>query len=120
MVAQRCLMETSGILKKEAVVGLFTWTPRLGIIAMKVMGQDQIVGVYPQYDYARCLRYALSLPITTATVGMPKKEHLKLNLKVVRDFKPYSPEEMQEIKRQASGEIKISFRNFMAGHDDVA
>ena len=92
----------------------------LGIIAMKVMGQDQIVGVYPQYDYARCLRYALSLPITSATVGMPKKEHLKLNLKVVRDFKPYSPEEMQEIKRQAAGEIKISLRNFMAGHDDAA
>jgi predicted aldo/keto reductase-like oxidoreductase len=92
----------------------------LGIIAMKVMGQDTIVGVYPQYDYATCLRYALSLPITSATVGMPKKEHLKLNLEVVRDFKPYSPEEMQEIKRQAAGEIKTSFRNFMAGHDDLA
>ena len=91
----------------------------LGIIAMKVMGQDQIVGVYPQFDYARCLRYALSLPITTATVGMPKAEHLSLNLEVVRRFKPYPPEKMLEIKRQAAGEIKTSFRSFMAGHQDV-
>ena len=43
-----------------------------------------------------------------------------MNLEVVRNFKPYSPEEMQEIKRQAAGGIKTSFRNFMAGHDDVA
>ena len=43
-----------------------------------------------------------------------------MNLEVVRDFKPYSPEEMQEIKLQAAGEIKTSFRNFMAGHHDVA
>jgi len=92
----------------------------LGIIAMKVMGQDQIVGAYPRYDYAKCLRYALSLPVSSATVGMPKVEHLPLNLEVVRDFKPYTPEEMQQIKRQAAGEIKTSFRNFMAGHQDLA
>ena len=51
---------------------------------------------------------------------MPKTEHLPLTLEVVRDFKPFSPEEMQRIKRQAAGEIKTSFRNFMAGHEDLA
>jgi uncharacterized protein len=92
----------------------------LGIIAMKVMGQDQIVGAYPQFDYAKCLRYALSLPVSSATVGMPKAEHLALNLEAVREFKPFSHPEMQEIKQQAAGEIKTSFRSFMDGHEDVA
>ena len=87
---------------------------------MKVMGQDQIVGKYDRFDYATCLRYALSLPITSATVGMPRRDHLAANLEVVRNFKPYSKEEMEKIKAEAGQEIKTSFADFMAGHEDVA
>ncbi|HUU26780.1 MAG TPA: aldo/keto reductase [archaeon] len=92
----------------------------LGIIAMKVMGQDEIVGKYPDFDYATCLRYVLSLPVTSATVGMPKSEHLPMNLEVVRNFKPLGKEEMQKIKAKAQEEIRTSFFNFMAGHRDLA
>jgi predicted aldo/keto reductase-like oxidoreductase len=92
----------------------------LGVIAMKVMGQDEIVGKYPKFDYATCLRYVLSLPVSSATVGMPKPEHLRLNLEVVKNFKPFTPEEMLKIKAEAKEEIKTSFRDFMAGHRDVA
>lgn len=92
----------------------------LGIIAMKVMGQDEIVGKYDKFDYATCLRYDLSLPITSATVGMPKREHLEANLEVVKAFKPYSDEQMKKIKAEAGTEIKTSFADFMASHEDVA
>lgn len=92
----------------------------MGIIAMKVMGQDQIVGKYDKFDYATCLRYCLSLPISSATVGMPQPEHLPQNIEVVRNFKPYSDSEREKIKADAAGEIKTSFAEFMAGHRDTA
>jgi len=92
----------------------------LGITAMKVMGQDNIVGKYPEFDAASCLRYSLSLPVTAATVGMPKPEHLRQNLELVRSFKPFSPEQMQALKEKAQGEIQTSFHEFMRCHHDWA
>lgn len=92
----------------------------LGIIAMKVMGQDLIVNKYEKYDYRTCIRYSLSLPVTSATIGHPKPEHLDLNLEVVRNFKPFTPEEMSRLKAQAAEEVKTSFMDFMHGHSDVA
>ena len=92
----------------------------MGIIAMKVMGQDLIANKYENYDYATCLRYSLSLPVTSCTVGMPKPEHLTRNLEVVRNFKPLGKEEQMKLKSAAAGEIQTSFLNFMAGHQDVA
>jgi uncharacterized protein len=92
----------------------------IGIIAMKVMGQDNIANKYDEFDAATCLRYSLSLPVTTATVGMPKPEHLEWNLESVREFKPFAPERMTEIKGKARGKIETSFLDFMRGHDDVA
>ena len=114
-------LELFGYTRPEMENGLsLAVEQNLGIIAMKVMGQDQIVGKYDRFDYATCLRYALSLPITSATVGMPKREHLAANLEVVRKFKPYGEEEMEKIKAEAGREIKTSFAEFIAGHDDVA
>ncbi len=91
----------------------------IGVIAMKVMGQDQIVGKYEGFDYRTCLRYSLSLPITSATVGMPKPEHLEQNLALVRDFQPFTKAEMAEIKAKAQGTIQTGFLDFMDGHRDT-
>ena len=92
----------------------------LGIIAMKVMGQDQIVNKYEKYNYKTCIRYSLSLPVTTATIGHPKPEHLDQNLEVVRNFKPFTPEEMSRLKAEAAKEVQTSFIEYMHGHQDVA
>ncbi len=92
----------------------------IGIIAMKVMGQDNIANRYEEFDAATCLRYSLSLPVSSATVGMPRPEHLEWNLESVRKFKPFAPDKMAEIKEKASGEIETSFLDFMRGHEDVA
>jgi predicted aldo/keto reductase-like oxidoreductase len=92
----------------------------IGITAMKVMGQDLIVGKYDKYDYETCLRYSLSLPVTAATVGMPKFEHVRKNLEVAKNFKPFRPEEMAKIKSEAADEVKASFVDGMAGHSDFA
>ncbi len=92
----------------------------IGIIAMKVMGQDRIANKYDEFDAATCLRYSLSLPITSATVGMPRPEHLERNLALVREFKPFSPQKMAELRERAGGEIRTSFLDFMRGHRDTA
>ncbi len=92
----------------------------IGIIAMKVMGQDRIANKYDEFDAATCLRYSLSLPVSTATVGMPKPEHLERNLALVREFKPFAPDRMAELKERASGEIETSFLDFMRNHHDTA
>jgi hypothetical protein len=39
---------------------------------------------------------------------------------VVKAFKPYSDEQMKKIKAEAGEEIKTSFADFMAGHEDLA
>ena len=51
----------------------------LGVIQMKVMGQDKLVGD-GKGDPTALLRYAWSLPITTTVCGMPKLEMLEANV----------------------------------------
>lgn len=92
----------------------------IGIIAMKVMGQDKIANKYDEFDAATCLRYSLSLPVSSATVGMPRPEYLERNLELVKEFKPFTPAKMAELKERASGEIETSFLDFIRNHDDVA
>ena len=49
---------------------------KLGIIAMKVFGQDQLVGTAP---IEKLLRYALSLPVSLTSLGMPRLECIEQN-----------------------------------------
>ncbi len=92
----------------------------LGIIAMKVMGQDQIVNKYDKYDYRTAIRYSLSLPVSSVTIGHPKPDYLDKNLEVVRTFKPFTPREMNRIKSEAAKEIRVAFNDYMCGHRDIA
>ena len=57
----------------------------LGIIAMKVFGQDQLIGAVP---VEKMLAYSLSLPVSLASVGMPKLEFIERNVELARTFKP--------------------------------
>ena len=92
----------------------------VGVTAMKVMGQDNIANKYEDFPAETCLRYSLSLPVTAATVGMQNPEYLQRNLDLVRNFKPFSPEEMLKLKTAAEGEVKTSFFEGLRGHSDLA
>lgn len=92
----------------------------LGVTAMKVMGVGRIADRFPGFDHATCLRYVLSLPVSTATITMPNLEHVRRNIETVMNFKPFSADEMQTIKAKAQKEIQTSFRAFMRGHRDLA
>ena len=58
---------------------------RMGVIAMKVFGQDQLVGAAP---IEKLLAYALSLPVSLASCGMPKPEFIERNVELARAFPP--------------------------------
>ena len=91
-----------------------------GVIAMKAFGAGQIAGKYPGFDHATCLRYVLSLPVAGATISMPNFQQILDNIEMVKNFKPFSKEEMQTLREKARGEIKSSFIEFMEGHTDLA
>ena len=59
----------------------------LGIIAMKVYGQEFLIGTDGgKTDVDTLLRFAMSLPVTTAVTGMPKVEMLEHNVEQARNF----------------------------------
>lgn len=89
---------------------------KMGVIAMKVFGQDQIVNAAPTDEL---IRYALSLPISLASLGMPKREFLEANVAVARDFKPMSPFEKEKLKSSIRQELKVTHRAFYRDHLDA-
>jgi len=89
----------------------------LGVILMKVTGQDKLLGA-GKAETASLLRYAWSLPISTAVCGMPKMEFLEANVAAARAFvTPFSPAEMDRLRRQYAVQTEAMAR-FFAGHQD--
>ena len=71
----------------------------LGIIAMKVTGQEFLLGTETGKTNmdSLCSDYSMSLPVSTAVVGMPKVEMLDYNLNVARTFSSLNEWEMQQL-----------------------
>lgn len=68
----------------------------MGVIGMKVYCAG---GVFERLDIApdEALRYALSMPISTAIVGVDNMGQLLQNIDITRRFEKMSPEEQQSI-----------------------
>jgi predicted aldo/keto reductase-like oxidoreductase len=89
---------------------------RMGIIAMKVFGQDQLVGAAP---IDKMLRYTLSLPISLASCGMPKREFIEQNIALARQFTPMPEAERRQLSDAIAAEHKVSLREFFRHHQDT-
>jgi aryl-alcohol dehydrogenase-like predicted oxidoreductase len=88
----------------------------LGILLMKSTGQEQLLG--PQgAPAAELLRYAWSLPVAAAVVGMPKPELLEANAAAARAFAPMSTAEMDDLRRRLAP-AKAALEGFFARHHD--
>lgn len=70
----------------------------IGIQAMKVFGNAFLLRVL---NAGECLRYALSLPISCATVGCSTPGQLDDDVRIAQTFKPYTPEEMAALRNRA-------------------
>jgi uncharacterized protein len=93
----------------------------LGIIGMKVMGQDHLLEPGPKAkDPAMLFRYTLSLPnVATVVLGMPKHEFIFQNANWARSFKPLTEAEMKEFSRQTTEQHKASIDLKFRDHVDA-
>jgi len=90
----------------------------LGVIAMKITGQEFLLGQGSgKADINSLLRYSMSLPVTTAVVGMPQIEMLEHNIEVARGFSPYSEQEMERLRKDV-GPAREGLEHNLSGHLD--
>jgi uncharacterized protein len=90
----------------------------LGVIAMKVSGQEFLLGKGAgKTDIDSLLHYSMSLPVSTAVVGMPKLEMLEHNVAVARNFSPLGEGEMQQL-RESLGPSRGGLEKRLVGHLD--
>ncbi len=82
---------------------------KMGIIAMKVTGQDALIGQgQGKADTAQLIRYTLSHPVSLITVGMPKLDFIKQNSEVARTFRPMSKSDMNVLSHRLAEANKLA------------
>jgi uncharacterized protein len=90
----------------------------LGVIAMKVTGQEFLLGTTDgKGDINSLLRYSLSLPVTTAVVGMPRKEMLDHNIEQARAFTAFPDSDMDHLRKSLQPS-REDLQKHLSGHHD--
>jgi uncharacterized protein len=89
---------------------------RMGIIAMKVFGQEQLVGAAP---VEKLLAYALSLPISLASLGMPRLEYIQHNVDLALTNPGMSAPEREKLSESIAAAKKTAMLDFLRDHEDV-
>ncbi len=90
----------------------------LGIIAMKVTGQEFLLGSEPEKaNIDSLLRYSMSLPVTAAVIGMPREEFITHNAELARKFSPLDENEMEKLRREL-GPLGAPLEKKLVGHLD--
>lgn len=88
----------------------------MGIIAMKVFAQEQILDAAP---VEKLLAYSLSLPVSLASLGMPKLEFIDRNIELARAFIPMPAEERRKLNDSIANERKAAVVEFFRDHLDA-
>ncbi len=99
----------------ESVVLPVAVRKNMGIIAMKVFAQDYLVG---KASADKLLGYSLSLPVTTASVGLSNRDLLSQNIETARNFRPLPEAEMRELSNTLSSH-KVAIEHFLRQHVDA-
>ena len=88
---------------------------RMGLTAMKVFAQEKLLGkAAPEI----LVRYAMTLPVAAATIGMPELAHVDFNISVAKNFKPLSLEEMKRLPESVTPQMRAAIDRFFADHFD--
>jgi hypothetical protein len=83
---------------------------------MKVFGQEQLIGAASAEEL---LTYALSLPVSLASVGMPRIEHIERNAVLARAFTPMPTRERRRLQQSIESGRKLAMHQFFSDHEDV-
>lgn len=86
----------------------------MGVLAMKIFGQEKLTGKAP---IDQLIRYSLSLPVTACVLGMPKMEFIEQNVAVAKSFTPMSSMERDAMFRRLASE-KLAMDRYFADHVD--
>jgi hypothetical protein len=100
----------------EAIALPVALRKKMGITAMKVFAQEQLVGKAP---IEKLIRYSLSLPVAAAVCGMPKLEFVEENIRIAKAFVPMKPAEMQFLAQNLSGQHKLAIDRYFRDHVDA-
>jgi predicted aldo/keto reductase-like oxidoreductase len=92
----------------------------IAVIAMKATGRRTLVGPGPDLaDGEELIRYALSLPIATAVVGMAEHEHIRKNAQMARGFQPMPEGEMRRFAERMAKVHKARLDLHFRDHVDA-
>lgn len=90
----------------------------LGVIAMKVYGQEFLIGTEGgKQNPDTLLHFALSLPVSVAVTGMPKVEMLEHNIELARNFSPFSADKMSQLRSEMAV-LHDDMQHHLVGHID--
>ena len=92
----------------------------MGIIAMKTLAYGHLLGNTPDKTDAQTLiRYAWSLPVAAAMIGMTNLAEVEQNAAWASAFQPMPPEEMHELSNRISSANKVAIDRYFANHEDI-
>ncbi len=86
----------------------------MGVIAMKIFGQEKLVGKAP---IDKLIQYSLSLPVAAVVLGMPKMEMLEQNVAIAKSVRVLNPAERNELFKSMADQ-KASIDRYFADHLD--
>jgi aryl-alcohol dehydrogenase-like predicted oxidoreductase len=89
----------------------------LAPLAMKTLGGNAKPIKDGLVTSEECLRYALSLPVTTVVSGIDTMEWLQKNARVAANFKPLAPQEMAELAQRCSSKKEYEYYRRWAYYD---
>jgi aryl-alcohol dehydrogenase-like predicted oxidoreductase len=90
---------------------------QMGIIAMKVTGQEALIGSgATKADASQLIRYALSHPVSAVTIGMPKLDYIRQNTELARTFRSMSAGEMEQLSARLARANKTAL-DFHFNHE---
>ena len=72
----------------------------LGIIGMKIASLGKIFHAWGLNSMKDALDYVLSLPVSTALVGIDNEKHLHENVSLAKDFKQLTPKQMEDLEEK--------------------
>ena len=91
----------------------------LGILAMKIMGQEALIGEGSgKGSVAKLLQYAWSLPVAATVVGMPTHDMIKQNALLARNFEPMNHAEMRDFSSEIAAANKLALDLRFRDHVD--
>lgn len=76
---------------------------RMGIIGMKVVARGRIFHEGGLTSMEQAMRYVLTLPVSTVVVGISRLAELEENVRIARDFRPYTAQEMAQLEELTKG-----------------